>query len=141
MASQGAEYENQIRAWMKAFESLPEDRQTALRAWFGMQKVIIDNSGLSTKDWFEHVQWAFDHPLDFSFVNDFPAEGASVHGGDASEATDATRDAKEFVGATAKSTAVADGPGLQEKAQSEKAVDKELFDRFMHERMKPGTGK
>lgn len=139
MAQVNAEHEDAIREWIKGFEALPEDRQDALKRWFATQKVIIDASGLTPVEWFSHIQWAMDHPFDYSFIMDFPdaAEGAGV--ADGTERGDATRGARNLVGAQTVKTAPTEGTkGITEKGKAEKGVERELFDRFMRERLGGG---
>lgn len=138
MASVGAEHEDAIREWIKGFESLPADRQDALKRWFATQKLIIDNSGQTPAEWFSHIQWAMDHPFDYSFILEVPdiAEpGAAV--ADAAERTDATRDARNLIGGQVARNAP-DGKGITEKGKAERGVERELFDRFMKERLGGG---
>jgi hypothetical protein len=139
MAPANAEHEDAIKDWIKGFEELPAERQENLKKWFATQKVIIDNSGQTPKEWFSLIQWAMDNPFDYSFINDFP-DGAEigVKAKDAAEKVDTTRDARQMVGAQVNRSAP-DGKGIQEKAGSEKGgVERELFDRFMKERLGGG---
>lgn len=135
MASVGAEYEEQIQDWMKSFETLPEARKDNLMRWFATQKVIIDNTGLTPEQWFGYIEWAMNNPLDYSFIMDFPeteeSKAAMAEGS-------AERDARKFVGGNVPTKAATDGPGMQDKAQSERKVERELFDRFMKERLGGG---
>lgn len=136
MASVGAEFEDDINDWMEAFKHLPEDRQDNLKRWFATQKIIIDNSGLTPLEWFEHVQWAMDNPFDYSFVLDFPEQAEHDVGADSAERTDATRGARDFVaGGKAAPKVAPDGPGIQDKAQSERKLERELFSNFMKGRL------
>ena len=134
MASAGVEHEDQIREWMRAFEALPEDRKDKLQRWFATQKVIIDSSGLTEGEWFGYVQWAMDNPFDYAFIRDFPdipEVGAGL--GDGAERTDGTKRARQLVGGQVPVRAP-DGPGLKDKAKSDKGLERELFDRFMRNR-------
>ena len=133
MASQGAEHEDQIRDWMKAFDALPEERKELLARWFGTQKLIIDHAGLTEDEWFGYVEWALTNPFDYRFVENFPDDGHSEGPKDSAEASDSTRVARDFVGFDTQLNAP-DGPGMAEKAQSSKRLDKELFDNFMRNR-------
>lgn len=133
MASRGAEYEDQINDWMKAFEGLPDERKELLARWFGTQKLIIDYSGLTEDEWFGYVEWALKNPFDYRFVLDFPDEAGAPAEDDAAEETDQTRSARDFVGFDTQ-LSVPDGPGMADKAQSDQRLDKELFDRFMRNR-------
>lgn len=137
MASQGAEFEEQINDWIKAFEGLPEERQENLKKWFATQKIIIENSGLAPEEWFAHVEWAMDNPFDYTFIKDFPDSGETADG-DAAIIGDETKSAREMVGADAAKTPLADGPGITEKAKSEKKLERELFDEFMKNKLGGG---
>jgi hypothetical protein len=138
MARQGAEHEDAINEWIKAFEKLPEERRENLSKWFATQKIIIENSGLSPEEWFRHIEWAMDHPLDYSFVLEFPDVTDEAAAADSAARTDETRTAREMVGADAPKTPLADGPGIVDKAQSEKKLERELFDEFMKNRLGGG---
>jgi hypothetical protein len=132
------ENENEIAEWMKSYEALPEDRRDMIQRWFAMQKLIIESSGIGAEDWFRHIQWAMDNPFDYSFVNAFPEKEGGALAEDSAKATDETRAARKLVGGEAKKAPVADGPGIKEKAKSEKGLEKELFNRFMSESMNKG---
>ena len=73
-------------------------------------------------------------------VADFPEKEGELGTGekDSAKETDETRKARELVGAATKKAAVADGPGMKDKATSEKGLEKELFSRFMSEQMGKG---
>lgn len=139
MASHGAEYEDAINEWIKAFEGLPEDRQEKLKMWFATQKIIIENSGLSPEEWFGYIEWAMDNPFDYSFVKDFP-DTAEAADEDSAARSDETRGARDFIGADGARKPLADGPGITEKAKSEKKLERELFDEFMKNRL-GGSGR
>jgi hypothetical protein len=140
MARQGVEHEDAINEWIKAFEKLPEDRQEKLKKWFATQKIIIENSGLSPEQWFGYIEWAMDHPFDYSFVKDFP-DKPEEQGADSAARRDETRSAREMVGADAPKTPLASGEGVAEKAKSEKKLERELFDEFMKNRLGGGGGR
>src|SRR5262245_22003729 len=105
---------------MKTYEALPEERRDMVQRWFAMQKIIIENSGISAEHWFRHIQWAMDNPFDFSFVQQFSDKDSPQAASDSAKATDETRAARKLVGGEAKKAPVADGPGIKEKAKSEK---------------------
>lgn len=128
--------ENRIQDWIKAFDTLPPDRQESLKQWFAVQKIVIDNAGLTAEEWFAQIAWAMDNPFDYSFILDFPENPVDSPTADKAEASETIRDAKKLVGGTTKQTAVADGPGMGDKAQKE-GLDKELFNRFMKDHLKP----
>jgi hypothetical protein len=132
------EHENEIADWMKSYEALPEERRDMVQRWFAMQKLIIENAGISAEDWFRHIQWAMDNPFDYRFVTEHFEKEATEVAGDSAKEADETRDARKLVGADTKKAPLADGPGIKDKAKSEKSVDKELFNRFMAEQMKKG---
>lgn len=138
MASVGAEHEQQIQEWLKAFEALPKEQQDNLQRWFATQKVIIDNTGLTPEQWFGYIEWAMDNPFDYSFILDFPADASATLGEDAAQIGDTTRDARKLVGGDTKVTAATGEGGLQDKATSDRKVERELFDRFMKERLGGG---
>lgn len=132
------ENENEIAEWMKAYEALPEERRDMVQRWFAMQKIIIENSGIQSEDWFRHIQWAMDNPFDYSFVNQFAEKDGPNVAADSAKASDETRAARKLVGNEGKKAPLADGPGIKEKAKSEKGLEKELFSRFMSESMNKG---
>ena len=132
------ENENEMAEWMKSYEALPEERRDLVQRWFATQKLIIENAGISAEEWFRYVQWAMDNPFDYSFVMNFPdKEGAAV-GADSAAKVDETRAAQKLVGGDTKKAPLADGPGMKEKAKSEKGLEKELFNRFMTDRIPKG---
>lgn len=138
MASAGAEHEKAIQEWLKSFEALPKEQQDNLQRWFATQKIIIDNTGLTPEQWFGYIEWAMDNPLDYSFILDFPAEGAGVDAEDEAQIGDTTRDARKLVGGETKVSAATGEGGMQDKATSDRKVERELFDRFMKERLGGG---
>lgn len=138
MASVGAEHEQAIAEWMKAFEALPAEQRDNIERWFATQKIIIENTGLTAQQWFGYIEWAMDNPLDYSFILDFPATAESMAAADDAERTDSTRDARRLVGADTPVTAGTGDGGLQDKATSDRKVERELFDRFMKERLGGG---
>jgi hypothetical protein len=123
---------------MKMYESLPEERRDLVQRWFATQKIIIENTGISPEDWFRYIQWAMDNPFDFSFVKDFPEKEEGVASADSAKKTDETAGARHLVGADTKKTPLADGPGIKDKAKSEKGIEKELFNRFLSEQISKG---
>lgn len=133
MASVGAEHEEHIAEWMKAFEVLPPDRKDNLMRWFATQKIIIENSGLTDHEWFSHIQWAMDNPFDYAFIKDFPDIPELTTEADAAERSDATKKARALVGGQVEARAP-DGPGIKEKAAAKEGLERELFDRFMQNR-------
>jgi hypothetical protein len=136
MARQGAEHEDAINDWIKAFEKLPEDRQDKLKKWFATQKIVIENSGLSPVEWFSYIEWAMDNPFDYSFIQDFP-DNPDEAKSDSAARTDETRTAREMVGAAGAKTPLV-GEGVAEKAKSEKKLERDLFDEFMKNRLGGG---
>lgn len=133
-------YENEINEWMKSFEALPPERQENLKKWFATQKIILENAGLTPEEWFGYVQWAMDNPFDYGFIRDFPDAPEAGPVADAAERSDATRDARKLVGGTT-AAAAPDGPGLKSKATSDKGLERELFNRFMRDRLGGGGRK
>ena len=123
-----------LEDWVQAFEALPEDRQENVRKWFATQRVIIEASGLEPQEWFSYVEWALDHPFDYSFIQDFPDVGNGAGTTDGAERVDGTRKPRELVGGNTK-VAAPTGEGIQEKAQSGKGLERELFDNFMRNRL------
>ncbi len=128
------EYDADIEEWIKDFEKLPKENQENLKKWFGTQKLIIDNSGLTPLEWFEFVSWALDNPYDYSFINDFPDVPDVSGSKDGAERADQTRGARALVGSDTKRSAP-DGKGIQEKAGAKKGLERELFDNFMKNRL------
>lgn len=136
MVTAGAEFDDDINQWMEAFRGLPEDRQDNIMRWFATQKVIIENSGLSVEEWFTLVQWAMDNPLDYRFVLDFPDQPEHDVTKDSAERSDATRSARDLVaGGKADPKTAPDGPGIQDKAKSDRSLERELFSNFMKGRL------
>lgn len=72
-------------AWKADFESLPAGRREALKNWYGMQFYIAQELGLTPDQWMQEVGWAFEHPLDYSFIADFPEVVAAMGAGDGFE--------------------------------------------------------
>lgn len=133
------ENEDEIAEWMKTYEALPEERRDLVQRWFAMQKIIVDNAGISAEDWFRHVQWAMDNPFDYAFVQNFPDKVVEGVAGDSAKKTDETRAAQKLVGTETKKAPLTDGQhGMKEKAKSEKGLEKELFNRFMTDRISKG---
>jgi hypothetical protein len=132
------EHENEINEWMKSYEALPEDRRDQVQRWFATQKLIIENAGISPEEWFRYIQWAMDNPFDFSFIQNFPEKEEAGGAADDAKKQDETRDARQLVGGETKKKPVADGPGMKEKAKSEKTIEKELFNRFLSEQISKG---
>jgi hypothetical protein len=132
------ENENEILEWMKTFESLPEDRRDLVHRWFATQKLIIDNSGITVEDWFNHVQWAIENPFDYSFVMNFPDKEEAGGPADNTKTTDETQRARQLVGAQPHTARTEASPTIKDKATSERGLEKELFSRFMSEQMKKG---
>jgi hypothetical protein len=122
-----------LEDWIAAFEALPEDRREDIEKWFATQKIIIEASGLEPETWFGYVEWALDHPFDYSFIQDFPETGAG-EARDAAERTDATRRSRELVGGATRVTAP-DGDGMKGKAKAKQGLERELFDNFMKNRL------
>jgi len=59
---------SQQMSFEAAFKQLPPEHQQAIQGWLGMQMFIADNLGLPREKWFEYIDWAFDNPLDYSFM-------------------------------------------------------------------------
>ena len=106
--------------------------------WFATQKVIIENTGLEIDDWFRYIQWAMDHPFDYSFIKDFPDVPEGVSASDSAERADATKKSRQFVGSETKTNAPVSGEGMTEKGKSDKGLERELFARFMADRLGGG---
>lgn len=121
-----------LEDWVSAFDALPEDRRENVRKWFATQKVIIDASGLTPEQWFGYVEWALDHPFDYSFVQAFPETGEAS--ADGAERQDGTRASRELVGGQTKVSAPS-GDGLKGKSQASGGLERELFDNFMKNRL------
>ncbi len=51
-----------------AVKKLPPEAQQRVQAWMGTQMFVARELGLSSQAWLTYVEWAFAHPLDFSFV-------------------------------------------------------------------------
>lgn len=132
------ENENEIAEWMKTYEALPEERRDLVQRWFATQKVIIENAGITAEEWFRYIQWAMDNPFDYSFVQAFPDKEVEGGARDSAAKVDETRKAQRLVGADTKKAPLADGPGIKEKAKSSQGLEKELFNRFMTDRISKG---
>ncbi|MCK6550380.1 hypothetical protein L6R52_31375 [Myxococcota bacterium] len=130
------ENENEIAEWMKTYEALPEERRELVQRWFATQKIIIDNAGISADEWFRYVQWAMDNPFDYAFVQGFADKPDAVVSADSAAESDETRAARKLVGADAKKAPLMDGPGMKDKAKSDKGLEKELFNRFLSNQIK-----
>lgn len=121
--------EDVLDDWMSAFEALPEQSQDHLRRWFATQKLIIEASGLSPEAWFGYVEWAIERPMDYSFIEAFPAPEASVDEQDGSE-TDETRASRALVGAELERQALDQGEGVRTMVEG-KSLEREVFKNFM----------
>lgn len=145
MAGQGAEYSAQIEEWIAAYEALPEDRKASLTLWFATQRLIVENAGISLRDWCAYLEWAMHNPLDYSFILDFP-EQKRAKPRDESQRGDETSRARSLIGADVvrhniePGSRARVGSGIRDKSASSREVDHDLFARFMQERMKPGSG-
>lgn len=121
-----------LEDWIAAFEALPADRQENVKKWFATQKVIIEASGLTPQAWFGYVEWALDHPFDYSFIQAFPAPEGDTDG---AERADASRASRQLVGAETKVSAP-EGGGFAKRGSVEKGgLERELFDNFMKNRL------
>ncbi|MBK8013704.1 MAG: hypothetical protein IPK13_20440 [Deltaproteobacteria bacterium] len=141
MAGQGAEYSGQIEAWIAAYEALPDDRKASLTLWFATQRLIVENAGISLREWCGYLEWAMHNPLDYSFIVDFP-EKKRPKPRDESQRGDETSRARSLIGADVSRPNIegTTATGMREKSASSREVDHDLLARFMQERMKPGSG-
>lgn len=121
-----------LEDWISAFEALPEAQQENVRRWFATQKIIIDASGLEPREWFGYVEWALDHPFDYSFIQDFPDSGAAAK--DGAERRDETRRSRELVGGQT-AVSMPSESGLKDRGRSARGLERELFDNFMKNRL------
>jgi hypothetical protein len=121
-------------AWLQAAAGLPEDRRAAVAEWFLLQRLSAQALGLPEEAWWDLIEWAMKNPLDFSFIDEFPDRG--VDESDSTERADGTAPARALVGSEVAHTAVADGPGIAANADSDNSLDRELFNRFMQERIR-----
>ncbi len=64
--------EQAVKAWKEEFEKLSPERQEAVQQWYAVQAYLAQELGLELEKWMEYVQWAFAHPLDYSFIAEFP---------------------------------------------------------------------
>lgn len=124
----------EVDDWMQAFQTLPTARREALRQWFSTQELIIEHSGQSASSWYQLIQWAMEHPGDYSFVEAFPAPPPDTQQPDRAERGDATEQARVFVGGEAGWAAPAT-EAISDKARSEEGLERELFARFMAGRL------
>lgn len=74
------------KAWQQEFNKLPPERQAAVQRWYAIQAYTAQQLGLSVEAWMEYVQWAFAHPLDYSFLADFPEVASALASSDGFEA-------------------------------------------------------
>lgn len=68
----------QPNAWEESYKKLPPEAQTRVQAWIGTQMFLARELGLTSEQWLSHVEWAFGHPLDFSFMGE---DAAKLPGG------------------------------------------------------------
>jgi hypothetical protein len=73
------------QAWVQEFKKLPPERREAIKSWYRVQAYYAQHLGLPLETWMEHVQWAFAHPFDYSFISDFPELAAAIREGDGFE--------------------------------------------------------
>jgi hypothetical protein len=126
--------------WMKAFESLPKERQEELSQWFATQILIMENLGIQEPEWFALIGWALDNPLDFSFMDEFLGQSTAEAAGDRREGAETAKAAAlKTVGGQPEKN-VATGAGLKEKAVSP-GLDRELYQRFMADRLNERPGR
>src|SRR5205814_648346 len=57
--------EESEKAWLAAFEALPEDRKGEMDAWFRRQSLVIEGLGIAPEHWFGYVQWAIENLFDW----------------------------------------------------------------------------
>lgn len=119
-------------AMIETFNTLPADRQEAVRNWMMIQRSIAEHAGISREAWFALIQEALDHPLDFGFI-----EETKRAGGQAAdlEAIDGTR---QVLGERAAKTAL-QGEGIVEAAKRG-ALEQELFQRFQAQKISFESG-
>ncbi len=70
--------EEATKAWQQEFDKLPKERQVAVQQWYAVQAYTAEQLGLPVEEWMSYVQWAMAHPLDFSFLADFPEAAAAL---------------------------------------------------------------
>jgi hypothetical protein len=114
-------------AMVEMFQALPPDRQEAVRNWMMIQRAIAEHAGITREEWFELIQEALDHPLDFGFV-EACKPGAFEETN--LEAIDAT---KKKLGERGQKTAL-EGEGIVAASQKG-ALEKELFQRFQAQKL------
>lgn len=102
-----------------------------LGSWFATQALIIQRLALEEREWFGLIQWALEHPNDFSFMDAVSERRPEDAAEKASTAADQARIA--VGGANAKN--VATGAGIGEKAKAQ-GLDLDLYKQFMANRMK-----
>jgi hypothetical protein len=124
--------EGRQKIWLDAYNALPKERQQRMQDWFAGQSMIIEALGLSDDEWFEHVQWSIEHPLDYSFL--YEIADAVDEGGDAlvGERND---HASRFLGQETAQGPIEQGPTMAERADNGGALDKELFQRFVQSQL------
>lgn len=134
-----ADADPRVTQWMKAFESLPDERKASVEGWFKVQALIIDRLGLTPESWFGYVAWAFEHPFDFSFANEFP-DRTTTAAGDGADLPDGRARAQAFVGGSADRVAPRDGDAGPRKPPAGEGLDQDLFQQFLHSHL-GGPGK
>mgnify|MGYP000152981032 CR=1 FL=1 len=91
--------EEAAKAWAQEFEKLPQERQESLKKWYGVQAYTAKELGLELEEWMQYVQWAFSHPLDYSFIADFPELANALSSGDGFE-RGASKSSASLIGGT-----------------------------------------
>lgn len=119
-----------LEDWISAFEELPEERQDDLKRWFAMQKIIIEASGLTPEEWFGHVEWALENPLDYSFIQDFPDEEVDLSNAKDETEEDSAAAPRAFVGRDVDKKPLVRGEGVK-KMKNGGGLERELFANFM----------
>ncbi len=102
--------EEATKAWQAEFDKLPEERQTAMKAWYAVQAYTAEQLGLEVEDWMAYVQWAFTNPLDFSFIADFPELASALAAGDGFETSAKSDAAAALIGSKAPTTLSSEKP-------------------------------
>ncbi len=76
-----------------AIQSLPEDRQTALKHWLVRQQLIANALGVAMDEWSRHLDWATRNCFDGSYLRIL-----DEHGGGDSVTAKSNRDAEKATG-------------------------------------------
>lgn len=129
--------------WKKSFGELPEATQERLRHWFATQALIIHDLGVAEDEWFALIGWGLEHFGERGHLEALPGTGPEEDGAEASTDGKQRTAALDVVGVPTNSTVATTQDGLAQRAQkattSGSGLEKELYQRFMNQRMNDTT--